>query len=164
MYLISIIISEVWASQVALVGKNQPANLAGIRNAGSVPGPGKSPQRRAWQPTPVFLPGESPWAEEPGGLSPQGRKESDLTRVTEHTGAHLWRNRSSYHLRKPLTVCRFESCSLSLLNLRYSSIAELKTMIRRTKLRVFFIFSHATLNPSSNFSALSSKLLQNLPA
>ena len=23
---------------------------------------------RAWQPTPVFLPGESPWTEEPGGL------------------------------------------------------------------------------------------------
>ena len=22
----------------------------------------------AWQPTPVFLPGESPWTEEPGGL------------------------------------------------------------------------------------------------
>ena len=26
------------------------------------------PWRRAWQPTPVFLPGESPWMEEPGGL------------------------------------------------------------------------------------------------
>ena len=25
--------------------------------------------RRAWQPTPVFLPGESPWTEEPGGVS-----------------------------------------------------------------------------------------------
>ena len=24
--------------------------------------------RRVWQPTPVFLPGESPWIEEPGGL------------------------------------------------------------------------------------------------
>ena len=28
---------------------------------------GKIPWRRAWQPTPVFLPGESPWTEEPGG-------------------------------------------------------------------------------------------------
>ena len=26
------------------------------------------PWKRAWQPTPVFLPGESPWTEEPGGL------------------------------------------------------------------------------------------------
>ena len=29
---------------------------------------GKIPWRRAWQPTLVFLPGESPWTEEPGGL------------------------------------------------------------------------------------------------
>ena len=29
---------------------------------------GKIPWRRAWQPTPVFLPGESPWTEEPDGL------------------------------------------------------------------------------------------------
>ena len=29
---------------------------------------GKIPWRRAWQPTPVFLPKESPWTEEPGRL------------------------------------------------------------------------------------------------
>ena len=29
---------------------------------------GKIPWRKAWQPTPVFLPGESPWTEEPGRL------------------------------------------------------------------------------------------------
>ena len=28
---------------------------------------------------PVFLPGESPWTEEPGGYSPCGCKESDTT-------------------------------------------------------------------------------------
>ena len=28
----------------------------------------KIPWRRAWQPTPVFLPGKSPWTEEPSGL------------------------------------------------------------------------------------------------
>ena len=28
----------------------------------------EDPQRRKWQPTPVFLPGESPWTEEPGEL------------------------------------------------------------------------------------------------
>ena len=41
--------------------------------------PGKIPWRRAWQPTPVLLPGESPWTEEPGGLQSWGRKESDTT-------------------------------------------------------------------------------------
>ena len=41
---------------------------------------GEIPWRRAWQPTPVFLPGESPWTEDPGGLySPWGHKESDTT-------------------------------------------------------------------------------------
>ena len=46
---------------------------------------GKIPWRRAWQPTPVFLPGESPWTEEPGGLqsmgvaSPHGVQELDTT-------------------------------------------------------------------------------------
>ena len=33
---------------------------------------GKTPWRRTWQPTPVFLPGESPWTEEPGGLQSMG--------------------------------------------------------------------------------------------
>ena len=36
--------------------------------AGLDPWVGKIPWRRAWQPTPVFLPGESPWTEEPGRL------------------------------------------------------------------------------------------------
>ena len=38
--------------------------------------------RRTWQPTLVFLPGESPWTEKPGGYSPLGCKESDTTEVT----------------------------------------------------------------------------------
>ena len=32
----------------------------------------KIPWRRAWQLTPVFLPEESPWTEEPGGLQSIG--------------------------------------------------------------------------------------------
>ena len=32
----------------------------------------KDPWRRKWQPTPVFLPGEIPWTEEPGGLQSMG--------------------------------------------------------------------------------------------
>ena len=35
--------------------------------------------RRTWQPTPVFLPGESPRMEEPAGCSPWGREELDTT-------------------------------------------------------------------------------------
>ena len=32
----------------------------------------EDPWRRKWQPTPVFLPGESPWTEEPGRLQSMG--------------------------------------------------------------------------------------------
>ena len=36
-----------------------PANAGDLRDMGSVLGLGRSPGRRAWQPTPVFLPGQS---------------------------------------------------------------------------------------------------------
>ena len=39
--------------------KNWPANAGDIRDAGSIPGSGRFPWRRAWLPTPVFFPGES---------------------------------------------------------------------------------------------------------
>ena len=41
-------------------------NLPAMQRPGFDPWVGKIPWRRAWQPTPVFLPGESPWTEEPG--------------------------------------------------------------------------------------------------
>ena len=39
---------------------------------GSIPGLGRSPRRGAWQLTLLFLAGESPWTEEPGGLQSIG--------------------------------------------------------------------------------------------
>ena len=35
--------------------------------------------RRKWQPTPVFLPGESPWTEESGGLQSMGSQKVGLS-------------------------------------------------------------------------------------
>ena len=32
----------------------------------------EDPLKRAWQPIPVYLPGEFPWTEEPGGLQSMG--------------------------------------------------------------------------------------------
>ena len=46
-------------SQVASVVKNPPANAGDERHVGSIPRVGKNPWRRTWQPTPVFLLGES---------------------------------------------------------------------------------------------------------
>ena len=51
---------DLGASLVAQLVKNLPAMWETWV--------GKIPWRRAWQPTPVFLPGEFPWTEEPGGL------------------------------------------------------------------------------------------------
>ena len=66
---------------VAQMVKN-PAAMWG--DLGLIPGLGRS-LKRAWQSTPVFLLGESPWTENPHGqwslvgYSPWGHKESDTT-------------------------------------------------------------------------------------
>ena len=49
----------LWASQLVLVVKNLPTS-AGVW---IFPGLGRFPWWRAWQPTPVFLPGEWTWTE-----------------------------------------------------------------------------------------------------
>ena len=46
---------------------------------GSIPGSERSPCRKKWQSTPVFLPGESHGWRSPAGYSPRGRKELDMT-------------------------------------------------------------------------------------
>ena len=66
---------SIRASQLALVVKNLPASAGDARDAGSIPGPG----RRAWQPTPVFLPRESHGHRSMAGLSPWSHKELDRT-------------------------------------------------------------------------------------
>ena len=64
--------------------KNPPANAGDIKRRGFDLWIRKIPWRRAQQPTLVFLSGESPQTEEPGGCSPWGHKESDMTEATEH--------------------------------------------------------------------------------
>ena len=51
--------SPAGVSQVALVVKNPPASEEDARDAGPISGSGRPPWRRAWQPTPVFLPRKS---------------------------------------------------------------------------------------------------------
>ena len=64
--LVSVYMSLYWGgvSLVAQMVKNLPATWETWV--------GKIPWRRAWQPTLLFLPGESPWVEEPGGLQSIG--------------------------------------------------------------------------------------------
>ena len=64
------------ASKVVLVVKNPPANAGDIRDVGLIP---ESGRRRAWQPTPVYLPGESHGQRSLARYSPWGLKEPDMT-------------------------------------------------------------------------------------
>ena len=64
------------------VGKESTCNAGDIGDIGSIPGLGRFPWRRAWQPNPVFLPGESYGQRSLAGYSPWGYKESDTTEAT----------------------------------------------------------------------------------
>ena len=65
------------------MGKEPTCNAGDIGDIGSIPGLGRFPWRRPWQPTPVFLPGESYGQRSLAGYSPWGYKESDTTEATE---------------------------------------------------------------------------------
>ena len=64
---------------MAPVVKSLPANAGYIRNTGLIPGLGRLPWRKAWQPTPVFLPGESHGQRSLAGYGSQGSKMSGRT-------------------------------------------------------------------------------------
>ena len=64
-------LNDHWASQVVLVVKNLPANTGDIRNAGLIPGSGRSLEKEMAT-HPSILVWRIPWAEEPGGLQSIG--------------------------------------------------------------------------------------------
>ena len=66
------------------MAKNPPAN-AGDKRCWFDLWVGKIPWRRAWQPTPVFLPGESHGQRSLAGYGPWGHKELDTTEATENS-------------------------------------------------------------------------------
>ena len=78
------------ASQVALLVKNPPVDDAGdVRDQGWIPGSGRSPGEGKWQPTSVFLPGESHGQRSLVGPSPYGGPESDTTEQLSTTQIHF---------------------------------------------------------------------------
>ena len=58
--------------------------MRSLTRPGFNPWVGEIPGRRKWQPTPVFLPGESHGQRSLAGYSPWGHKELDVIWVTEH--------------------------------------------------------------------------------
>ena len=67
--------TEVWAFLIAQLVNHLPA----MQETEVQSWVRKIPWRRAWQPTPVFLPGESHGKRSLAIYSPSGRKESDTT-------------------------------------------------------------------------------------
>ena len=74
-------------SKVALVSKEPACQRRRRKRHGFNPWVRKICWRRAWQPTPVLLPGEPLGQRSLVGYSPWGHKESDTTEVTEHSTA-----------------------------------------------------------------------------
>ena len=74
-----------WGFPGGTVVKNMPANTGDAKDVGSIPGLGRFPWRRAWQPTLVFLSGKILEQRSLVGYSPWGCKELDMT---EHTHTH----------------------------------------------------------------------------
>ena len=67
-----------WASLAAQWVQNPPTmwEILQFGRSGFDSWVRKIPRRRAWQPTPVFLPGEPSWTEKPGGLQSMGVTKS----------------------------------------------------------------------------------------
>ena len=74
--------SDKRSEVVALVVQNPPDNAGDFKRSGFDPWVGNIPWRRAWKPTPVFLPGESHGQRSLVSYSPLGCKELDTTEVT----------------------------------------------------------------------------------
>ena len=77
------------ASQGAPVVKNPSANTGRHKRQEFDPWVGKIPWRRTWQPTPIFLPGESHGQRSLVCYSLQGCKEMDKIKATKHTHTHM---------------------------------------------------------------------------
>ena len=70
---------------------------------------GKIPWRRKWQPTPVFLPGESHGQRSLEGYSPQGHKESDTTEWLHFTSLPFPSSWNSFRATKVKWVFCYSS-------------------------------------------------------
>ena len=64
--------------------------------------------RRKWQPTPVFLPGESHGRRSLVGYSSWGGKESDTTELLHFTSLHFMLGFGAFGLLRPLHECMLQ--------------------------------------------------------
>ena len=86
-YMLHVEVWWTWGFPGGSVIKNSPAIA---ENMGSIPGLGRSPQRREWQPSPVFLPGKSRGQRGLVWYSTWGCKESDVTKWLNNNNNKWW--------------------------------------------------------------------------
>jgi len=87
-YLIYVPLRQSWGLLGWHSGKESPANSGDAGDMGLIPGSGKVPGSRKWQPAPVFLPGKFHGQRSLADYSPWGHKESSMhmhTCVHTHT-------------------------------------------------------------------------------
>ena len=72
----------------SVVKKIHPQCRRDTGDGGLIPGSGRPPWRRAWQPTPIFLPGKFHGQRTLVGYDPWSHKELDRAEATEHAHTH----------------------------------------------------------------------------
>ena len=88
------------ASQEALVVKNPPDTAGNLRDAGSIPGSGRS-SRRGGHGNPLWYScWEIPWTEEPGGLQSMGSPKSQTW--WKWLSTHVWPQQTRVLINTPL--------------------------------------------------------------
>ena len=81
-----------WDSQVVLVVKNPATNTGRCKRHEFDPWVGRIAWRRAWQPTPVFLPGESHKQRSLAGCIPKGHTQLDIEKaMATHSSTLAWK-------------------------------------------------------------------------
>ena len=97
-------------------GSDSKEPACSVGDPGLIPGLGRFPWRRAWQPTPVFLSGEFHGQRSPVGYSPWSHKESDraewLTPSFFLLSAYKFRNFASFWQIKPFDIMNCSPFSL----------------------------------------------------
>ena len=87
-------------------GKESACQCRRCKKWGFNPWIGKIPWRRARQPTPVFLPGESPWTEEPGGRQHMGSQRVWHNWLTKHRAQQRVKSRLRREKHRKILVLK----------------------------------------------------------
>ena len=101
----------LWGIPDSAGGKELTCQYRKHKRGGLEPWVGKIPWRRSWQPTPVFLPGESPRTEEPGGLQSTGllrvrHNWSDIIHMQHHLSEAVFRRKMHRYFSRYLMGCQ----------------------------------------------------------